>query len=452
MSLFGTAGIRGDVAETVTPELALRVGRVVGLEAVERGGPAVVVGRDGRVTGRALADAVAAGLQSAGAEVRRAGRLPTPALAFASRGRLGVMLTASHNPPSDNGIKLFADGVEFDEAAEGRVERRLGAAPGPADWDGWGSSERIDVLGAYRVAVVEYAREFGTSLAGLPVALDCGNGTAALAVPQVLEELGADVTAINANIDGHFPGRPSKPTPESLATFRSLVAEGPHAIGFGHDGDADRVVVVDGAGEVVHEDTVLAVLAERYVDAVESADPVVVTTPNASGRIDERVAAAGGRTTRVALGSLAGGIATVRDTGGTVAFAAEPWKHVHPRFGGWIDGIASAAVFARLIAEAGDVEALTEAVSERPYVKDQVACPDAEKAAVMDHVASELPARFPEASVDQDHGVRLDFADGSWVLVRPSGTEPLVRLYAESDDVDALLSASKSVVEAAVRR
>ena len=450
MSLFGTAGIRGSVVESVPPELALRVGRVVGLDAVERGVPSVVLGRDGRVTGRALENAVAAGLLSAGADVRRAGRLPTPALAYASRGRVGVMLTASHNPPSDNGIKLFADGVEFDEAAETDIERRLDGDPTPARWDAWGSSERVDVVGSYRDAVVAYASQFGASLDGLSVALDCGNGTAALAVPQVLEGLGARVTALNANLDGHFPGRPSKPTPETLVTLRTTVADGPYALGFGHDGDADRIVVVDENGDIVHEDTVLAVLAERYAATVDVEEPVVVTTPNASGRIDERVNAAGGRTTRVALGALADGMARVRDAGGTVAFAAEPWKHVHPQFGGWIDGVASAAVIARLVAAAGDVGALTGAVSERPYVKDQVACPEAEKPAVMDHVARELPARFPEASVDREHGVRLDFPDGSWVLVRPSGTEPLVRLYAESDDVDALLSASKAIVEAAV--
>ena len=258
------------------------------------------------------------------------------------------------------------------------------------------------------------------------------------------------MTALNANVDGHFPGRPSKPTPDSLADFRRFVAEGPYEVGFGHDGDADRVVVVDAAGSVVHEDTVLAVLAERYVEAAEADDPVVVTTPNASGRIDERVEAAGGRTTRVALGELADGVASIREAGGTVAFAAEPWKHVHPRFGGWIDGVASAAVIARLVAAAGGIDALTAPVAERPYRKASVRCPDETKSAAMAAVAADLPDRFPEATVDREHGVRLDFPDGSWVLVRPSGTEPLVRLYVESADADDLLAETRSVVESAV--
>lgn len=452
MGLFGTAGIRGDVAESVTPELALSVGRVVGIEARERGVDEVVIGRDGRVTGPALSAAVEAGLLSAGVGVRRAGRLPTPALAFASRGRFGVMLTASHNPPADNGIKLFDDGVEFDGAAEERVERRVEERPPPVAWDAWKRPSTVDVLSTYRSAVVEYARDYGTTLDGLRIALDCGNGTAALAVPQVLGALGGDVTVLNGNVDGHFPGRRSKPTDRSLEPFREFVAEGPHELGLAHDGDADRIVVVDGRGEVVHEDTILAVLAERYVEDAGTDAPVVVTTPNASKRIDERVEAAGGSTTRVRLGYLADGITSVRDGGGTVVFAAEPWKHVHPRFGGWIDGVVSAAVIARLVADAGSIDSLTAPVTERPYRKEAVACPDSLKGPAMEEVADSLAARYPEAGVDREHGVRLDLPDGSWLLVRPSGTEPLIRLYAESEDIDALLAEGRAAVEDAVGR
>lgn len=359
-------------------------------------------------------------------------------------------MTASHNPPSDNGIKLFADGTEFDASAEEDVERRFGESTRPAPWDAWERSTRLDVLDEYRSAVAGYAEQFGSSLERLPMALDCGNGVAALAAPQVLEALGGEVRVLNGNVDGHFPGRDSKPTRESLRPFSAFVADSPYELGLAHDGDADRIVVLDGDGTVVHEDTVLAVLAERYVRDSEAADPVVVTTPNASGRIDERVSAAGGRTVRVALGSLADGIASVRDGGGTVAFAAEPWKHVHTRFGGWIDGVASAAVIARLVAEAGDVESLTAGVTERPYRKEAVSCPETRKARAMDRIADELPRKLPDATVDREHGVRLDLPEGAWLLVRPSGTEPLIRLYAESDDVESLVQTGRSVVESAV--
>jgi len=447
MELFGTAGIRGDVVSKVTPELALRVGQAVG-----RDGEAFALGYDGRVTSPALADAMAAGLQSAGARVVRLGRVPTPALAYASRGRHGVMITASHNPPTDNGIKVFTDGTEYGDDAEERIERRVDDEVGPAVWSDWADAESVDSLADYRAAVAAYAESLGADPSGLTVAVDCGNGMGGVATPQVLGTLGADVLATEANVDGFFPGRESKPTPETLADFRRFVADSDADFGFGHDGDADRIVVVDRDGEVIHEDTVLAMLAEHYTRAATASDPVVVTTPNASGRIDERVAAAGGRVERIHLGSLHVGIANARESGGDeteVVFAAEPWKHIHTAFGGWIDGVASAAVLTRLFAAEG-VADRRAAISERPYEKVSVDCPDDAKPAVMTRLESALPAAFPDADVATEYGVRLSFSDGSWTLVRPSGTEPYVRVYAESDDIDALVAETTDAVEDAV--
>jgi phosphomannomutase len=454
MELFGTAGIRGDTTSRVTPELALAVGRAAGLAAVATGDAEFVVGRDGRTTGEALASAVEAGLLSAGATVRRAGVVPTPTLAFASRGRRGVMLTASHNPPADNGLKLFVDGVEYDRSMEEVVESRVEEDAPPVSWDRWGTTEHVAPLPRYRRAVVSYARGVGGALDGLPVAVDCGNGMGSLGTPGVLRELGARVVGLNDNVDGHFPGRESKPTPDSLADLRAFVADGDVSLGIGHDGDADRIVVIDADGEVVHEDTVVAILASAYVraavaDGIET--PVIVTTPNASGRIDERVAAAGGRVERVRLGALHEGIASARAAGGHVAFAAEPWKHVHTAFGGWIDGICSAAVVARLVAGHDEgLAGLRAPVTERPYRKVSVPCPDAAKRTAMGRLETDLPETFPEADVDTEHGVRLEFPDASWLLVRPSGTEPYVRIYAESDAVDALVEEAREVVDRAV--
>ena len=446
MDLFGTAGIRGPVTD-VTPTLALAVGRAAGVDDTE-----FVVGRDGRTSGPALADAATAGLESVGATVRRVGTVPTPALAYASRGRRGVMLTASHNPPADNGIKLFVDGREYDRDTELRIGERVTADAGQTAWDDWGDTERGDPLPEYRRAVADFAVEHGASPADLTVAVDCGNGMAGLVTPQVMTDLGVDVVALNANVDGHFTARESKPTAETLTDLRQFVADGDADLGIGHDGDADRIVVLDGAGDVVHEDTVLAILAEHYTRASDAPDPVVVTTPNASGRIDDRVRAAGGRAERVHLGGLQEGIARVRaagDEGTVVVFAAEPWKHVHPDFGGWIDAVASAAVLTRLVAAAG-LDALRAPITERPYRKESVRCPDGQKAAAMETLETTLPDAFPDAGVATEYGVRLTFPDGSWTLVRPSGTEPYVRVYAESDDVDALVDAVTGIVADAV--
>ncbi len=433
----------------------MAVGRAAG-----RDGDRFVVGRDGRDTGPALAAAMEAGLESSGASVVRVGQLPTPALAFASRGRRGVMLTASHNPPEDNGIKLFDDGVEYARDVEERIEGRVEGENDTVPWDEWGDGHTAAVLADYRDAVAEYARGLGRDgdavdepLADLRIAVDCGNGMGSVATPQVLGALGAEVVAVNANVDGRFPGRPSKPTPETLTEFLSLLADGSFDLGIAHDGDADRIVVATGDGEVVHEDTVLAMLAGLYTRRSDAGDPVVVTTPNASARIDEQVEAAGGRVERVRLGALHEGIARERDAGDeetAVVFAAEPWKHIHTAFGGWIDGVTSAAVVSALVADAGGLAALREPITERPYRKVSVDCPDAAKAGAMERLETTLPEAFPDGDVDTDYGVRIDLPDGSWVLVRPSGTEPYVRVYAESDDVDTLVDEATDVVETAV--
>lgn len=450
MDLFGTAGIRGDARETVTPSLAQRVGQAAAADAREENDDVeFVVARDGRETGQALVDAMASGLASAGADVVEVGQAPTPALAYASQGRYGVAITASHNPPEDNGIKLFVDGEEYGGEAEARIEGRIADGVKPAAWDEWGARESAEVLTDYREAVVEYAEGFGAALDGLRVVVDCGNGMAGLATPQVLRELGAHVVTLNGNVDGHFPGRGSKPTGETLGDCISFLEDGNFDLGIAHDGDADRIVVLTGDGEVVHEDTVLAMLAEEYVSAADSEDPAIVTTPNASARIDERVRAAGGRVERVALGYLHDGIADARAGGADVAFAAEPWKHVHTRFGGWIDGVASAAVLARLVADI-PLSERREPIRERPYRKVSVPCEDDAKVDAMARLTETLPERFPEASVDDEYGIRLELPDASWVLVRPSGTEPYLRIYAESDDVETLSGAAKTVVEDAI--
>ncbi|EMA49213.1 MULTISPECIES: phosphomannomutase [Halococcus] len=465
MTLFGTAGIRGDVRERLTPELALAVGRAAGTDAVDQDGQPVefVIARDGRETGPALAAALEAGLESAGATVRRAGVLPTPALAFASRGRRGVMVTASHNPPTDNGLKLFENGEEYGDDAEARIEERVEEDGSPTAWHEWGDTERIGPLTGYRDRIADYAAGHGAALDGMEIVVDCGNGMASRATPQVLRALGADVVALNANVDGHFPARGSKPTPETLGDLQVFLddsddgdgaaaneTDGP-TLGIAHDGDADRVVFLDETGEIVHEDTIVAILAEHYTRASDADDPVVVTTPNASSRIDERVAAAGGRVERVRLGALHVGIAAVREAGDadtSVVFAAEPWKHIHTALGPWIDGVASAAVFSRLVA-GRSLAALREPIAERPYRKVSVDCPDDRKDAVMERLATTLPEAFPDAAVETEHGVRLDLDEG-WVLVRPSGTEPKVRVYAESEQVEELRERAVATVETAV--
>lgn len=448
MTAFGTAGIRGDVITAVGPDIALSVGWTIAEEADE-----VVIARDGRTTGPAIEDAIVAGLTSGGANVERLGRLPTPALAFASRNRMGLMVTASHNPPSDNGIKVFQDGREIDRPSERRIERRLESDIGPVAWDEWGRSWHSDGIAAYLEAITQYLRSHGSDAGAVRVALDCGNGTGGLVSPAFLTRMGADVCVLNGRVDGRFPARGSEPTPHAMKELCAFVAEGPYDLGVAHDGDADRVVIVDQHGDLVHEDTILAILAHYYIERATCADPVVVTTPNASTRIDERVSDAGGRVTRTALGKLREGIADVQaqaTMGETaVVFAGEPWKHLHPACGPWIDGIVSAGLIVRLAAEAGGLDSLRDPVTERPSRKRNIECEVEDADAVLDQIRRALAMEFPEAQVDAQYGVRLSWPAAGWVLVRPSGTEPKMRIYAEHPDVDGLLEKVIPIVRTA---
>lgn len=435
MELFGTSGVRGRVGDRITLERAAAVGTAAGQD-----GDRFVVGRDARTTGQALADALSAGLQRAGATVERIGVVPTPTVAWASQGRRAIVVTASHNPPDHNGLKCFVDGREYDRPAERRIERRLDEPPDGVDPLEYGSAHRRSVLEAYRDRLVEYARERVGPIEDLGVAVDCGTGTAGLVVPQVLDRLGADVLAVDANLDGTFPARQSRPTAESLERTRALIAERDHLdCGVAHDGDTDRTVLIDGAGAIVPADTVLAILAAHYLDGDGS---VVVTTPNTSDRIDARARECGGRVERAPLGTLQSGLDA------NVAFAGEPWKHVHPPLGPWIDGVASAAVLCGLIDRDG-LTALRDPIDERPTREVSIDCPEDRKPAAMERVTDRLPATIDHEAVDLTYGVRLDLPAG-WVMVRPSGTEPVLRVYLEHPDADALLDRVREVVTDAV--
>lgn len=454
MGLFGTAGIRGVTGESITPELALRVGVAMGMQVKDENVANVVyVGHDGRVTSSGITHAVISGLLSTGVEVRRVGEVPTPVVAFASRKAHGIMVTASHNPPEYNGLKLFRDGREYMRSEEEALEELFEADLGVAEWREWTTPQRINPLSNYLDAVEEYASQYGSASESLKIAVDCGNGMASRATPSVLDRLDAEVVTVNANVDGWFPGRGSKPTPESLESFREFVRDRSFDIGIAHDGDADRIVVVQHDGEIVHEDTILAIIAERYVRESDVEDPVVVTTPNTSTRVDERVEIAGGRVVRTGLGELQDGIASVRNSGETVVvFAAEPWKHIHPKMGWWIDGIVSAAVLARLVGEAVSIDTLRKDIQERPYKKRNVQCPETAKRRVMNALNSVFATEFDDATITTSYGIRVDLGDDGWLLVRPSGTEPVIRVYCESNQVDTLLERAIRLIEDSVNK
>jgi len=431
--MFGTAGARGSIEE-VSPSLVLRLGHAVGTVA-----DAVVVGRDGRYTGGSLVSAFVAGAEAVGCDVTRLGEVPTHLVAWTARdrGAHGVAVTASHNPAEDNGVKLFRpDGGEFDADDEERVAELADEVETPP-WDGWTTADTAQT----RSIVSEYVEDatgYVDTTADLRVAVDTANGVGARTTVPVLEAMGCDVVAVNAQTDPSFPGRGSKPTPESLDGFVEFVDRRGFDLGLAHDGDADRLVVVDADG-VVSEDAVLAVLARRHVTS--GGTGTVLTTPNTSPRVDDTVREAGGGVRRVELGTVS---EAVRDN--DVVFAAEPWKHVFPGFGGWVDGTVSAAEVVAAYADDADV---FDGLRDTDVRKKSVPCDDGKKEQVMEEVEKTLRERY-DGGFDTPDGIRVDLGDGDWFLVRASGTEAYVRVYSEGDD--DLSSSLLSVVREAVRR
>ncbi|MCK4300437.1 MAG: phosphoglucosamine mutase, partial [Planctomycetes bacterium] len=240
--LFGTSGVRGPIATKVTPELVFKLG--LALANYVKGGK-VVIARDSRTSGEMLQHAATAGLLSGGCDAVDIGMVPVPCMAFTTRAleaKAGVMITASHNPPSDNGIKFHnPDGLEYLPEQDSKIEALFFKGKfARVGWDVVGTSRE------YSDAVRRYVGEIAGSLEvkpGLKVVVDCASGATSEVTPLLLRELGCRVTTINSNPDGRFPGRPPEPQPWNLEDLMRTVREVKADVGFAHDGDGDRVAV-----------------------------------------------------------------------------------------------------------------------------------------------------------------------------------------------------------------
>ena len=413
--MFGTSGIRGPVGEEVTASLALTVGRAVGIDA-ER----VVVGRDARESGHALADALAAGLRESGTDVVDIGLAATPTVGRAvgwEEANAGVSITASHNPPQDNGIKLWQpSGQAFDEALRETITARIQEAETAlAAWDEFGKRTRRDHQQTHREALIEAVN----IERDLSVVVDVGNGAGGVTA-EALRDLGCSVETLNAQPDGSFPGRPSEPTAENCSSLATLVGATDADLGIAHDGDADRMRAVTADGDFLSGDVLLALFG-REAAAEGEAVAIPVDTSLA---VEDHLASGGIETVRTPVGDVYVADAA---SGEGVAFGGEP-------SGAWIwpaetlcpDGPLAACK----IAELASTEPLADraaAVETYPIRRDTVEVTD--KAAVMEAVRSKVTETFD--SVATLDGVRVDREDG-WFLLRASGTQPLVRITAEA--------------------
>ncbi|WP_435100690.1 phosphoglucosamine mutase [Halarchaeum sp. P4] len=432
MKVFGSSGTRGVANEEVTPAFALDVARAVGTVLGEG---RVAVGRDTRQTGRMLVNAVASGLAAAGEDVERLGVLPTPALqAYAAdEGVPAIMVTASHNPPEYNGLKLVgSDGVELSvDALEDVEEALLGESFETVAWDETGADTTVEgAREQYVEMLCEAVDRERIADAELTVALDPGHGAGALTSPDFYRELGCRVVTVNAQPDGHFPGRDPEPVEENLTDLGRLVRASDADVGIAHDGDADRAIFYDERGEYVAGDATFAALA----DAELSAGDVAVSAVNVSQRLVDVCEASDADLELTPIGStqIMTRIRQLQQEGERVPVAGEGNGGViFPDYRITRDGAYTGARFLELLADA-DAPASDVLTPYDGYANVRVNVEyedDAEREALL--AAAEEYAEAADAAVTTIDGYRLDYGD-AWALARPSGTEPVVRVYAEA--------------------
>ena len=428
--LFGTSGIRGIANREVTSELALKVGLALATY-IENG--SFLVARDTRVSGEMIENALTAGILAGGANANKIGIAPTPALAFLTKKHslnAGVMITASHNPPEYNGIKIFnSDSTGFNEKQQEEIEKiiehenfRL------AEWNKIGKC--VDV----KYWIKDYIHQILGNLSFKKswfVVVDPGCGATSTVAPFIFRELGCKVRALNAQPDGFFPARSPLPDKESLKPLGSVVRELKADIGIAYDGDGDRVVFMDENGNFVSLDQSLALYAAYVIE--RNRGGTVVTHVEASMCVEDTVEKLSGKVLRTKVGDVS--IANAMKNCGAV-FGGEPcgaW--IHPEHHFCPDGILSSVLFLKMLDEKdAKLSELISQVPSYPILREKVECPNNFKETVMRKVGSKIAEVFPDfkdkLTVD---GVRLSLSDG-WVLIRPSGTEPIIRITAEARD------------------
>jgi phosphoglucosamine mutase len=396
---FGTDGVRGVVGRDLTPDLVERIGKAA---TVWAGGGRVLVGRDTRGSGPELEQAVARGIASAGGTAVLGGVLPTPAVALLADG-LGVVVSASHNPPEYNGVKFFRGGRKLSDEDEEQIEALLDAPP-----VGGGSVE--DMADAVERYLTHLVGRFGGDLTGMRIGVDCANGAFSSLAPRAFEQLGAEVHAIGVEPDGENINVGCGAT--DLASLQQLVESESLDLGVAFDGDGDRMLAVDERGEPIDGDQILAVLALHL-----GVDLVAVTVMTNLG-FHRLMAERGVKVVTTPVGDRYVLEALHRERG---LLGGEQSGHLV-----WLgnhvtgDGLAAAL----LLCAAVRGRPLSDAASVMPRYPQ-----------VTRNISVSHPS-VPQAVLDEVDRLNAELGEGGRVLVRPSGTEPVVRVLAESENAE----------------
>ncbi len=427
--LFGTFGVRRTANDVLTPEFATRLAACYGTQIQGR----VAVGGDTRTSSPMLIEAVKAGLLSSGCDVVDLGILPTPGVQYAVRKYYdgGVMVTASHNPPKYNGIKfLDENGIGIPDDMELAIEELyFDKEPKRAEWYEIGEIYNNDnIIDEYVDEAISRVNVEAIKEANLKVVVDCGSGAGSFTAPYLIRKLGCDVTTLNCQADGFFPGRDPEPIEDNLSELISVVKELNADIGLAHDGDADRTICIDEKGNFVLGDKTFSLVEKQMLK--ENNGGVIVTTVATSQAIYDIAEEFDGEVIATAVGDLL--VAReLHDKNGLFG-GEENGGLIFPDFVYGRDAVMTVAKILEILAI--EKKPMSELVGELPKYyacKLKVECSDDKKQGVMDNIAEEIKSTT-DFKLDLTDGVKI-LKDDGWTIIRPSGTEPIFRCFAESD-------------------
>jgi len=426
-SLFGTDGVRGRANDVLTPELALSLARAIAATLVPEGGR-VIIGRDTRISGPMLESALSAGLASSGIDVGLAGVIPTPAISYLikdERADLGIVISASHNPPEDNGIKLFdREGMKLPEALEDRIESALTTSCAP--------SQVIGRVATVEAAAKRYAAFISGTIdvdridfSGFRLVLDCAYGATAAIAPHVFRHLGATVTAIHCEPDGTRINVECGAT--HLEPLKAATRTHGAALGIAFDGDGDRVLLVDSEGVVIDGDRMMGIAASYLAEHGLLSPSAIVATILSNRGLELWLAERGIATHRTAVGDryvshrmMEEGIQIGGEASGHIIFSD------HSPTG---DGILTAVKLLEIALHRGvDLPTLAREIPQFPQCARNIPCPN--------------PGRLVADARTDDllKSAQAELGTQGRVVLRPSGTQPLLRIMVETDDAERCAS------------
>ena len=441
--LFGTSGIRGIPNVDFTPEQVMKLGLAL---TNLTNGDKIAIGFDTRLTNLWMSCLLSAGILAGGAEVNNFGLIPTPVLAFLTSKtncKAGAMITASHNPPEYNGVKIFnGDGMAFNHALEEKIEDLMELNLDRVDSKEIKNVNWINCADRY----AEMVKESLTLKHEWNVVIDPGCGAAYSLGPNLFRELGCKVFTINAQPDGFFPGRKPEPTSESLNLLSKMVTETNANAGVAYDGDADRMALIDETGKFVSMDQLIAAYGARLV-SLKNKKKIVVPI-DASMCIEESIEAVGGNVVRTAVGDVNVAESVVKNNATLGAETSGAW--INPEYSLCPDGILSSLLVIAEISSQKINSTLSKFISlapRYPILRSKINCSKNLHSKVMELLKSELFNLMPEKSdIQTIDGIRVASKE-EWILVRPSGTEPVIRTTIEAKNEEKVESLMKEVMK-----